>query len=163
MDAMEPEMDAGVVTSGPDLEQVRTLLTEYATWVAVDLSFQGFSEELAGLPGEYVAPHGTLLLCVVKGLSAGCVAVRRWQADTCEMKRLYARPEFRGFGCGLFLAQRALDWAAETGYKRMVLDTLPSMTSAQRLYERLGFRDIAPYRFNPIPGARFMARQLPGG
>ena len=76
------------------------------------------------------------------------------------MKRLYARPRVRGSGCGLFLAQRAIDWAIETGYKRMVLDTLPSMTAAQRLYERLGFRDIAPYRFNPVAGARFMARQL---
>lgn len=155
-------MDARVVTSGPDLEQVRTLFREYAEWVAVDLSFQGFSEELARLPGDYVAPGGTLLLCIVDGVSAGCIGIRRWQADACEMKRLYVRPRFRGSGCGLFLAQRAIHWAVEAGYTRMVLDTLPSMTAAQRLYERLGFRDIAPYRFNPVPGARFMARQLQG-
>jgi ribosomal protein S18 acetylase RimI-like enzyme len=141
---------------------VRALLREYAGWVAVDLSFQGFAEELAGLPGEYVAPDGTLLLCVVSTAAAGCIAVRRWQADTCEMKRLYVRPHFRGYGCGLFLAERAIKWASGRGYKDMVLDTLPSMTAAQRLYERLGFTDVAPYRFNPVPGARFMALRLEG-
>jgi GNAT superfamily N-acetyltransferase len=159
----ERRMRARIAISGPDLEEVRTLFTEYAEWVTVDLSFQGFAEELAGLPGEYVAPHGTLLLCVVDAAPAGCVGVRRWRADTCEMKRLYARSRFRGHGCGLFLAEQAIDWAAGAGYKRVVLDTLPSMRAAQRLYERLGFRDIAPYRFNPVPGTRFMALQLDGG
>ena len=155
-------METRVVTSGPDVDEVRALFREYAEWVAVDLSFQGFAEELAGLPGEYVAPHGTLLLCGVGSASAGCIAVRRWEADTCEMKRLFVRAGFQGSGCGLFLAERAIEWASGRGYKRMVLDTLPSMAVAQRLYERLGFRDVAPYRFNPVPGARFMARQLPG-
>ena len=150
-------MEARVVTAGPELEEVRTLLKEYAEWVAVDLSFQGFAEEVAGLPGDYVAPHGTLLLCTVDGLSAGCIAVRRWQATACEMKRLYVRPTFQGLGCGRFLAQRAISWALEAGYGRMVLDTLPAMTAAQGLYARLGFRDIEPYRPNPVPGARFMA------
>jgi GNAT superfamily N-acetyltransferase len=149
-----------VVTAGPDLEEVRTLFAEYAVWVAVDLSFQGFAEELAGLPGEYVAPDGTLVLCAIETASAGCIAVRRWQDDACEMKRLYVRPRYRGARCGLFLTEQAIGWATRAGYKRMVLDTLPMMTSAQRLYENLGFRDIAPYRFNPIPGARFMARDL---
>jgi putative acetyltransferase len=155
-------MQARTVTSGPDLEEVRILLTEYAEWVSIDLSFQGFAEELAGLPGEYVAPHGTLLLCVADGTPAGCVGVRRWDAETCEMKRLFARSTFRGQRCGLFLAERAIDWATGAGYARMVLDTLPSMTAAQRMYDRLGFRDIAPYRFNPVPGTRFMALQLDG-
>ncbi|HSD26514.1 MAG TPA: GNAT family N-acetyltransferase [Vicinamibacteria bacterium] len=153
-------MEARVVSAGRDLEEVRDLLAEYAKWVAVDLSFQGFAEELAGLPGEYVAPGGTLLLCIVETESAGCIAVRRWRDDACEMKRLYVRPRYRGARCGLFLAERSIAWAVRAGYKRMVLDTLPVMASAQRLYERLGFRDIAPYRFNPIPGARFMARDL---
>jgi GNAT superfamily N-acetyltransferase len=156
-------MHAKIAISGPDLEEVRTLLIEYAEWVAVDLSFQGFAEELAGLPGEYVAPNGTLLLCVVDAAPAGCVGVRRWRPDTCEMKRLYARSTFRGHGCGLFLAKQAIGWAVAAGYERMVLDTLPSMTAAQRLYERLGFRDIAPYRFNPVTGTRFMELQLDGG
>ncbi len=153
-------MDARVVTSGPDLEDVRSLFREYAAWVAVDLSFQGFAEELARLPGEYVSPAGTLLLCAVEDSPAGCIAVRPWGEGTCEMKRLYVRPAHQGRGCGLFLAQRAIDWATDAGYTRMVLDTLPAMSAAQRLYERLGFRDVAPYRFNPVAGARFMALEL---
>jgi GNAT superfamily N-acetyltransferase len=159
----EASIHARIAISGPDLEEVRTLFTEYAEWVAVDLSFQGFAEELAGLPGEYVAPHGTLLLGVVDGAPAGCVGVRRWRSGVCEMKRLYTRSTFRGHGCGLFLAKQAIGWAAGAGYERMVLDTLPSMTTAQGLYERLGFRDISPYRFNPVPGTRFMELQLDGG
>ena len=153
-------MQTRVVTSGPDLEEVRALFREYADWVAVDLSFQNFADELAQLPGDYVAPHGTLLLCAAEGAAAGCVAVRRWRADECEMKRLFVRPASQGRGCGLFLAERAIEWASQAGYRRMVLDTLPAMAGAQRLYERLGFEDILPYRFNPVPGARFMAREL---
>lgn len=153
-------MDARVVTSGPDLEEVRSLFREYAVWVAVDLSFQGFAEELARLPGEYVFPAGTLLLGTVDDSPAGCIAVRPWGEGTCEMKRLYVRPGHQGRGLGLFLAQRAIGWAADAGYGRMVLDTLPAMAAAQRLYEQLGFRDVAPYRFNPVSGARFMALEL---
>lgn len=156
-------MEARVVVGGRDLDEIRTLFEEYAQWVAVDLSFQGFAQELAGLPGDYVAPHGTLLLCAVDGHSAGCIAVRRWQAQTCEMKRLYVRPKFQGLGCGRFLAQSAISWAATAGYERMVLDTLPAMAAAQGLYERVGFRDIEPYRVNPLPGARFMALELHEG
>lgn len=156
----EPALRTRCVETGADLDEIRRLFTEYAEWLAVDLSFQGFAEELAGLPGEYAAPSGTLLLCIADAGAAGCIAVRRWQGDTCEMKRLYVRPGHRGSGCGRLLADRAVDWAVAAGYKRMVLDTLPVMAGAQRLYEQLGFRDIAPYRFNPIPGARFMARDL---
>jgi len=155
-------MDARVVIGGRDLVEIRTLFKEYAEWVAVDLSFQGFAQELAGLPGDYVAPHGTLLLCAVDGVAAGCIAVHRWQAEACEMKRLYVRPKFQGLGCGRFLAQRAISWAIKTGYGRMLLDTLPSMAAARGLYERMGFRDIDPYRLNPVPGARFMALELHG-
>src|SRR5512138_3958070 len=100
-------MDARVVASGPDLDEVRTLFREYAAWVAVDLSFQGFAEELARLPGEYVAPLGTLLLGTVEDSPVGCVAVRPWREGTCEMKRLYVRPGEQGRGCGFFLAQQA--------------------------------------------------------
>jgi len=157
------ELEARVVTTGPGLEEVRTLMREYAAWVAVDLSFQGFAEELAGLPGEYVAPAGTLLLCTVGASAAGCVAVRPWREGSCEMKRLWVRPAHHGRGCGDFLARRAIGWASEAGYTRMVLDTLPAMTAAQHLYQRLGFRDVAPYRFNPVPGARFMALDLRRG
>src|SRR5512143_3387291 len=103
-------MDARVVASGPDVEEVRSLFREYAAWVAVDLSFQGFAEELARLPGEYEAPAGTLLLCTIDDSAAGCIAVRPWREGACEMKRLYVRPAYHGRGCGLFLAQRAIGW-----------------------------------------------------
>ncbi|MGH9463149.1 MAG: GNAT family N-acetyltransferase [Vicinamibacteria bacterium] len=153
-------MESRTVVSGADLEAVRRLFGEYAQWVAIDLSFQGFADEVADLPGEYVAPHGTLLLCVVEKAAAGCVAVRPCQTVACEMKRLYVREAFQGRGCGLFLARRAIEWAKRAGYRRMLLDTLPTMAAAQRLYEGLGFREVAPYRFNPIPGARFMELPL---
>lgn len=153
-------MEARIVSSGPDLDEVRALLLEYADWVAVDLSFQGFAEELASLPGQYVAPGGALLLCVDEASVAGCIAIRPFREETCEMKRLYVRPAHQGRGCGLFLARRAMEWARAAGYQRMLLDTLPAMGGAQRLYERLGFRDVAPYRFSPVPGTRFMAADL---
>jgi len=149
-----------IVETGQDLDEVRRLFIEYAEWLAIELSFQGFAEELARLPGEYVAPRGTLFLCTIEDAAAGCIAVRLWEGNTCEMKRLHVRPAFRGRGCGRFLAEQAIVWAAKAGYRRMVLDTLPIMKEAKRLYESLGFRDIAPYRANPIPGARFMALDL---
>jgi putative acetyltransferase len=148
------------VVGGSDLIEVRKLFREYADGVAVDLSFQGFEEELAGLPGDYQAPGGTLLLCVVEGRPAGCIGVRAWRARACEMKRLYVRDAFQGRGVGLFLAGQAIEWARHAGYQRMLLDTLPAMGAAQRLYEGLGFRDVAPYRINPVPGARYMELSL---
>jgi putative acetyltransferase len=153
-------MEVEYVFAGPVLEEVRALFREYASSLTIDLSFQGFAEELAGLPGEYAAPHGTLLLGRVGGAAAGCVAVRRWEDRACEMKRLYVRDRFKGQRCGRVLAERALAWAHRAGYERMLLDTLPSMAAAQRLYEDLGFRDVVPYRFNPVAGARYMELRL---
>jgi GNAT superfamily N-acetyltransferase len=144
------------VAAGPRLEEVRELFREYASSLDFDLAFQGFAEELANLPGEYAAPGGTLLLALVEAGTAGCVAVRRFDEDTCEMKRLFVRGQFRGRGCGKVLAQRAIEWANGAGYRRMLLDTIPSMVRAQNLYLDLGFKDIGSYRFNPIEGARFM-------
>jgi carbonic anhydrase len=148
------------VTAGADLDEVRRLFGEYAAWIGVDLSFQGFARELAELPGEYVAPDGTLLLARVDGGAAGCVAAHRWGPDVCEMKRLFVSDRFRGTGCGTALAQQVVAWARRTQYRRILLDTLPSMEMAHLLYVRLGFREVAPYRFNPVPGAKFMALAL---
>ena len=153
-------MQTKLVAEGPALEEVRTLFREYANWVTVDLSFQGFAEELAGLPGEYQAPAGALMLCVVDERSAGCIAVRPWQGRACEMKRTYVRQAFQGRGVGHFLAVQAIEWAKRAGYERMLLDTLPAMTTAQHLYERLGFREVEAYRFNPVPGTRYMELEL---
>lgn len=157
---MKTAMEVECVFEGPKLEEVRGLFREYASWLAVDLSFQGFAHELAGLPGEYVAPHGTLLLGLVGAAAAGCVAVRRWEDRACEMKRLYVRDSFKGQGRGRVLAEHAIEWARRAGYERMLLDTLPSMAAAQSLYEGLGFRDVVPYRFNPVAGTRYLALRL---
>ena len=135
-----------------DLAGVRELILEYASGVGVDLSFQHFDEEMKTLESYYevifVAPD------------AGCVALRRIDDQTCEMKRLYIRPQFRGTGLGRDLALRVIDEARSRGYKRMRLDTLPTMQKAMKLYESLGFRDIEPYRYNAIEKSRYMELDL---
>jgi GNAT superfamily N-acetyltransferase len=143
-----------------DIAEVRRLFREYAAWVGVDLSFQGFDRELAELPGDYVPPAGVLFVAEVDGEVAGCVAAHRWGASVCEMKRLFVREGFRGAGCGRALVESIIAWARNAGYERILLDTLPVMDQAQRLYARLGFREVAPYRFNPVPGARFLELTL---
>jgi putative acetyltransferase len=146
---------------GPtDIEEAKRLFEEYSRWIGIDLSFQNFAEELQNLPGDYAPPAGVLLLARSGRAVAGCIAVRRIDESTCEMKRLYVRDAFRGKGAGVALANAAVRWARQAGYARMLLDTLPSMGSAHRLYGRLGFKEIEPYRFNPVPGARYMAINL---
>ena len=143
-----------------DLDQVRGLFREYADRLGVDLSFQDFDREMATLPGEYVPPGGATLIAEIDGAVAGCVALRALEDGACEMKRLFARPFFRGHGVGSALARAVIAEARRRGYARMRLDTLPSMREAIALYERLGFRDIAPYRHNPIAGTRFLELDL---
>ena len=153
-------MDSRIVSGGADLLIVRDLFREYSEQLDVDLCFQGFASELAGLPGDYAAPTGTLLLGLAGEAAAGCVAVRRWAESACEMKRLYVRPAYQGAGVGRYLAEQAILWAANNGYRRVLLDTLPSMHRAQRLYETLGFRDTEAYRPNPVEGVRYMSLDI---
>jgi ribosomal protein S18 acetylase RimI-like enzyme len=153
------------VHRGPDLEVVRELFRDYAEGLGIDLSFQGFEDEVRDLPGAYAPPHGTLLLALEESAvptrrALGCVAVRPLDAETAEMKRLYLRPAARGLGLGRALAEAALAEARRLGYGRVRLDTLPGMEAAQAIYRALGFREIAAYRANPVPGARFLEIEL---
>jgi putative acetyltransferase len=152
------------VESVVDLATVALLFREYAGQLGFDLCFQDFESELAGLPGAYAPPHGALLLAVAREGSveevAGCVAVRPFEPGICEMKRLYLRPAYRGHGIGRALAGAAVDAARARGYRVMRLDTLPAMAEAIALYRSLGFREIEPYRVNPIPGALFFELEL---
>jgi ribosomal protein S18 acetylase RimI-like enzyme len=140
-----------------DLTTVRALLLEYEASLGVSLNFQNFDEEVAELPGAYAAPGGALLLAAG---GAGCVALRRIDDETCELKRLYVRPFARGSGLGRQLTLAALDRARKLGYHSVRLDTLPGMERAQALYRELGFREIPPYRANPVAGARFLELTL---
>jgi ribosomal protein S18 acetylase RimI-like enzyme len=147
------------------IAEARQLFVEYADSLGFDLGFQGFGEELAGLPGDYAAPRGRLLLAVHDGRTAGCVALRDLalrdlNSGICEMKRLYVRPGFRGLRIDHALVLTVIAEAREIGYGRMRLDTVPSMESARALYVSLGFREIPPYRFNPIPGTAFLELDL---
>ena len=154
-----------VPAEGPaHTEAVRTLFREYAGSLGIDLCFQNFEQELAALPGEYVAPHGALLLALVDGEPAGCVALRPLpeadHANACEMKRLFVRRAFRRFGLGRLLAQQLMDLATQAGHSCMLLDTPDDMEAARGLYASLGFVEIPPYYYNPIPGAHYLKVEL---
>jgi len=146
------------------LNAARAIFREYAGGLGVDLCFQNFELELAQLPGEYAAPQGALLLALVDGDVAGCGAMRPLPesdyANACEMKRLFVRPAFRHFGLGRMLAQALLDRGMQAGYSAMLLDTLDDMEAARSLYATLGFEEIPPYYFNPIPGAHYLKADL---
>jgi ribosomal protein S18 acetylase RimI-like enzyme len=143
-----------------DLPVVRGLFEEYAAGLGIDLGFQGFAEELAGLPGRYARPAGGVWLAEMDGTVAGCVALRPLTGDRAEVKRLYVRPAFRGTGVGRALAEHVLQAAAGMGYRRVCLDTMPSMAGAIALYRSLGFTEVEPYCHNPVPGALFLGREL---
>ena len=146
--------------SAKDIAIVRGLLREYEQSLGVDLCFQGFERELRDLPGAYAPPSGRLLLVWAYDAPLACVALQRVDAARCEMKRLYVRSSARGLGIGRMLVAAILDEAKAIGYSEVVLDTLPTMIEAQSLYERLGFRDIDPYRPNPIVGSRYLGKKL---
>ena len=143
--------------SPTQLAQARELFREYAQSLGFSLCFQGFDKELADLPGDYAPPDGRLLLAHYDAQLAACVALHKLDPGICEMKRLYLRPQFRGKGLGRALADRIIAEARQIGYQRMRLDTVePVMKDAVAMYRKLGFREIAPYRVNPMPGTIYM-------
>ena len=147
--------------SSAQIAEARELFLEYAQSLGMNLCFQNFEQELAGLPGHYAPPDGRLLLAEYKGLLAGCVALHKWENGVCEMKRLYLRPSFRGKGLGRAIAETVIAEARSIGYQRMRLDTIePIMKDAVEMYRKLGFQEIAPYRPNPIAGAMYMELKL---
>ncbi|MFN9474490.1 GNAT family N-acetyltransferase [Acidovorax sp.] len=158
-------MDKPAVTllnpsSAAEMDAVREIFREYAGTLDVDLAFQDFEAELAQLPGDYAVPRGHLLLAMVEGAIAGCCALRPLDAadypKASEMKRLYVRKAFRGFGLGRELAEAMLDQARRAGYACVLLDTLDGMESARALYTDLGFEEIPPYYHNPIAGSHYL-------
>ena len=162
-------MDTPPVTlltaTGPEhLAVLRDLFQEYADSLSIDLCFQQFDTELATLPGDYAEPRGAVLLALVDGAPAGCCALRPLDAadypNASEMKRLYVRKAFRGFGLGRQLAEATLDAARQRGYASVLLDTLDDMESARALYTDLGFAEIPPYYHNPIPGAHYLKADI---
>jgi putative acetyltransferase len=155
--------------SPEEMTQARTLFQEYARWLEVDLCFQGFDAELAGLPGAYAPPYGRLLLAGTHGAAFGCIALRPLDAVPLapatapragEVKRLFVRPGQRGQRWGRRLAEALMTEARSIGYRELKLDTLAHMAEAQSLYASLGFRPCAPYYHNPIAGTVYMAREL---
>lgn len=168
MTAPAPEITLLDIESGESVAEsiglAREILQEYAASLNIDLCFQNFEAELASLPGEYATPSGRLLLAFIDGALAGCGGFRALAdcdyANACEMKRLFVRPAFRRFGLGRVLAEALLAEARRSGYSQVLLDTLDEMESARELYASLGFVEVPPYYFNPIPGAHYLKCEL---
>lgn len=159
-----PQFELHLAEGAALVDVARTLFREYAEALDVDLCFQGFETELAELPGEYAQPGGALLVALVDGQPAGCVALRPLPdvdyPNACEMKRLYVRRAFRRFGLGRLMVQELMDLATQAGYGTLLLDTLDDMEAARGLYASLGFVEVPPYYFNPIPGAHYLKAEL---
>ncbi|HMO81285.1 MAG TPA: GNAT family N-acetyltransferase [Pyrinomonadaceae bacterium] len=144
-----------------EIESARTLFREYEAWLGLDLCFQGFADELSGLPGKYSPPDGRLLIAYINEEPAGCIAMRKLEDGVVEMKRLYLRESALGHGAGLRLIQTLIDEARNEGYKKMRLDTFPPlMKKAVSLYRSHGFQRIEPYYFNPNPETLFLEKEL---
>ena len=167
MDGATPELALVRAESPVLLDEVRAIFREYAASLGIDLCFQGFAQELETLPGDYAEPAGVLMLATVDGTPAGCCAFRPLTSsdhlNACEMKRLFVRSAFRGFGLGRLLVEQVMARASLAGYTTMLLDTLRDMEAARALYQEVGFVEVAPYYHNPLPGAHYLMADLASG
>ena len=147
-----------------DMETVRALFLDYQADLGIDLCFQGFDDEVSNLPGDYAPPQGAIALAFIGGSPAGCCAFRPLvgsdHLNACEMKRLFVRRAFRGFGLGRQLVDHILSEARMAGYTTMLLDTLTDMEAARALYQEAGFYEVAPYYHNPMAGAHYLKVEL---
>ena len=157
---MQMPIELSLANNPGDFATAHALFVEYRTELNVDLCFQSFTAELDNLPAIYAPPTGRLIIARVDGKIAGCVAVKIIDAKTCEMKRLYIKPEFRGKKAGVALVKKIIDIAREIGYKTMRLDTLVSLERAVSIYKRVGFKSIPPYYHNPLPNVLFFEKAL---
>lgn len=159
-----PQLSLKQALSPDDIEAARALFIDYQQDLGIDLCFQGFDAELQGLPGEYAEPSGALVLAYVDGMPAGCCGLRALvhsdHLNACEMKRLFVRRAFRGFGLGRLLVEEIISRARLAGYNTMLLDTLSDMETARALYQEAGFYEVAPYYHNPIAGAHYLKVDL---
>lgn len=156
-----PEFAIAAAERPADISSVRELLLEYWESRKLEFTYFNFNREIANLPGDYAPPAGKLLIASCKGEPAGCVALRRFDREICEMKRMYLREKFRGRGFGRALADAIIAEARRIGYRKMRLDTIgPTMREALNMYRRIGFQEIPPYRHNPLPGAAFLEIDL---
>jgi putative acetyltransferase len=143
-----------------DFAVARELITEYAAGLDIDLAFQGFQQELDALQEQYGQPDSCLLIARDSQAVCGCVGVRRFDAQNCEMKRLFVREKAQGLGIGRLLAREAIAFARKCSYQAMILDSLPSMTHAAKLYRSLSFREVPAYYSNPVEGTLYMELRL---
>lgn len=158
---MSPAFEIRPAVSADDLAEVARLFNAYAASLEIDLGYQDFTGELAGLPGKYAAPAGALLLARDEaGEAIGCVGLRSLGDGVCEMKRLFVAPEGRGLGLGRALMNAVAEEARRLGYREMRLDTLPTMAAAQSLYRQAGFEPVPPYYDTPVEGTVFMRLAL---
>lgn len=161
MSQSRPTATISQATTADDIAAVRRLFTAYGESLNFSLCFQGFDEELAGLPGAYdPAQRGALLLARLDGVPAGVVGLRALEPGIAEMKRLFVDPAGRGHNLGRLLAEAVMDAAREYGYHTMRLDSVRSMVAANRIYDALGFRDIPPYYDSPVPDTRYREVKL---
>jgi GNAT superfamily N-acetyltransferase len=146
------------VSSEVDLESVKQLFTAYVQWLNIDLRFQQYEEEFNNLPWKYALPLGNLFLAKVDGEPVGCVAIKPFAENVCEMKRLYVPDAYRGLGVARKLVTHCLAWSKKAGYQKMVLDTLRTMTPALSLYKGFGFVETEAYYFNPQPTVVYLMK-----